>query len=168
MFCLKRIFTLLFFTSVAAFAQTSEISVGSSTAGQRTQQGGYFDYSEPESMNIKVSVWGYVKYPGKYLIPAGSTVNDLLSYAGGPADDGEINRLRLFKSEGDSAELVNVAYKDFIHGDEYKKTVSLSPKLEAGNILIVPGEPRMHFRDYLSMTLSVTSALISLAILLFK
>ena len=41
------------------------------------------------------------------------------------------------------------------------------PKLMAGDILIVPGAPRLYFRDYFSIGLSIFSALTSLVILIF-
>ncbi len=42
---------------------------------RRNIYGGYYDYSDPESINIKVSVWGFVKYPGRYVIPEQTTVS---------------------------------------------------------------------------------------------
>ena len=49
-----------------------------------SQQGGYYNYGDKDRVNIEVNIWGYVKFPGKYLIPKGSTVMDLISYSGGP------------------------------------------------------------------------------------
>ena len=74
---------LILFTSFS-FAQ-NDIQVGSNIDQQRiNSSGALFDYSDPTTVNIKVAVWGFVKYPGRYIIPAYSNVNDLLSYAGGP------------------------------------------------------------------------------------
>ena len=69
--------------SITLFAQ-DDLQVGKSIGQFYQNQGAFFDYSDPESVNIKVSVWGFVKYPGKYIIPHYSNAYDLLSYAGGP------------------------------------------------------------------------------------
>ena len=71
----------------SSFAQDKDVQIGSSLNPRIQSQGGFFDYSDPEAVNIKVSVWGFVKYPGKYVIPEYSNLSDLLSYAGGPTDE---------------------------------------------------------------------------------
>ena len=45
------------------------------------------------AINIKVSVWGYVARPGKYIVPDYTTVSDLLSFAGGPNQNAEMDDL---------------------------------------------------------------------------
>ena len=42
------------------------------------------------------------------------------------------------------------------------------PQLQAGDILVVPTSPKYFFREWLSIGLSIFSALISLAILLTR
>jgi hypothetical protein len=59
-----------------SFSQTGDIRIGSNPV-DRYPHGGYFDFSEPDAVNIKVSVWGYVRYPGKYLLPNYSNIRDL-------------------------------------------------------------------------------------------
>ena len=66
-------------------AQIKDYELGADVLGMRYQpQGGYFNYSDPEAVNVKVAVWGWVRYPGKYTVPVYTTVSDLLSFAGGP------------------------------------------------------------------------------------
>ncbi len=61
-------------------AQIKDYELGADVAGMRfAPQGGYFNYSDPEAVNIKVAVWGWVRYPGKYTVPSYTTVSDLLS-----------------------------------------------------------------------------------------
>ena len=48
-----------------------DIQIGS--LGTRSgQQGGLFDYSNPSTINIKVQLWGYVRFPGFYIVPSGT------------------------------------------------------------------------------------------------
>ena len=83
---MKNIFLIslfLIFAVLTSFAQ-DDVQIGSSFKNKTQSQGGLFDYSDPSGFNIKVQLWGYVKYPGYYVVPANSNLNDILSYAGGP------------------------------------------------------------------------------------
>lgn len=149
-------------------AQTDDVQVGSSLLQRYQTQGAFYDYSDPDGLNIKVSVWGFVKYPGRYIIPANTNVNELLSYAGGPTDDSQLERMSLIRTNEDSSQtVIELKYNDILF-DEKMKVLSSPPQVAAGDILIVPGEPRLYFRDYLTITLSVVSTLISLSILILN
>ncbi len=144
------------------------MQVGSNTNQLRQNQGALYDYSDPSSINIKVSVWGFVKYPGKYIIPVGSSVYDLLSYAGGPTEDAHLDDLRIFNTDEDSSQsMVKFNYNDLLW-DENLKEFKSAPDLNAGDILLVPGSQRLYFKDYLQIGLSVFSALVSLSILILN
>lgn len=159
---------IIIFISTISFAQNSELQVGSNSNQLRQNQGALYDYSDPSSINIKVSVWGFVKYPGKYIIPVGSSVYDLLSYAGGPTEDAHMDDLRIFKTDEDSSQsMVKFNYNDLLW-DENLKEFKTAPDLNAGDILLVPGSQRLYFKDYLQIGLSVFSALVSLSILILN
>ncbi len=163
-----RTLILSLFFSMMIFAQNSELQVGSNTNQLRQNQGAFYDYSDPTTLNIKVSVWGFVKYPGKYVIPMESNVYDLLSYAGGPSEDAHLYDLRIFRTlEDSSREMVKFNYNDLLW-DENLKEFKNAPGLAAGDILLVPGSQRLYFKDYLQIGLSVFSALISLSILILN
>jgi protein involved in polysaccharide export with SLBB domain len=164
----KLLFTLLFTFSVLAFGQNGDIQIGSSMNQLRQSQGALYDYSDPESVNIRVSVWGFVKFPGKYIIPINSTVNDLLSFSGGPTDDAHLTKLKVIRMAEDSSQMViNLNYEDILWDKEIR-FFSNNQQITAGDILVVPGEQRLYFRDYLSLSLSVVSTLISLSILILN
>ena len=162
---------LLLFVIIAincSFAQDKDVQIGSGLNPRMQSQGGYFDYSDPEAVNIKVSVWGFVKYPGKYVIPEYSSLSDLLSYAGGPTDDAHLDDLRLFRTKPDSTqELMKFDYNDLLWEDNLTKEIK-NPKLQAGDMLMVAGTQRLYARDYVTLTVSVLSALISLSILVLN
>ena len=160
------VFILLLMFSLPLFAQNSDVQIGSSLNQLRTPTAGaFFDYSDPSAVNIKVAVWGFVRYPGKYIIPAYSTVNDLLSYAGGPTDEARLQEMRIIRTNADSSQsIVPLNYKDILFNLNIKNNPE-SPILHAGDVLMVSGEPRLYFKDYLSIGLSVVSTLISIATL---
>ena len=135
-----------------------------------TQSGGLFNYGEKDKVNIEVSLWGYVKYPGKYIIPQGSTLVDLVSYAGGPTVDAKLDNIRLFRPKNDSLnitedEMIKIDYNDIFWLDKVTFKKNRNIIMKPGDILVFPGEPRLFFKDNISIILSVASVLISLAIL---
>ena len=150
-------------------AQTTDYELGAAPQTQFKQQGGYFDYSDPRTMNIKVAVWGYVRYPGKYIVPIQTNPNDLLSLAGGPTTDAELEDLRIYRLDSDSLQqMIKFDLNDLLWEKNLKSSRVIIPALEAGDILLVPGAPRYFFKDWLSIGLSIFSAIISLAILLTR
>lgn len=160
----------LLLISTSGFAQVKDYELGSSLMNGRTNtQGGYFDYSEPLSINIKVSVWGFVKYPGRYFVPINTTVTDLLSLAGGPTDDAHLEDLRIYRVLKDGTnELHTFSYNDLLWSDSLEFSQRQIPNLIASDVLVIPGSPRLYFKDWASLTLSVISVLISLSILILR
>jgi len=129
-------------------------------------QGGLFDFSDPSSLNIKVSVWGFVKFPGKYVIPVYSKINDLISYAGGPTEEARLEEMRIVRTDSISSKQIifNLNYNDYLMDPKYSIDSS-TQSLKAGDVLLVSGSPRFYLHDYLTTILSLVSVLISLIIL---
>jgi hypothetical protein len=134
------------------------------------QNGAFFNFGDKDKVNIEVNVWGYVRYPGKYIVPKGTTLLDLISYSGGFNVDTKITDIRLYRPKNDSIStgkdrIINLNYSDLWETDnESKQKENIT--LLAGDILIVPGSPKLFFKDNLSIVLSVSSTVISIAILL--
>ncbi len=165
-------FTLLAFFILLAIKFTyaqNDVQLGSGISPRLYQtNAGLFDYSDPAAVNIKVAVWGFVRYPGKYIVPGYSNVNDLLSYSGGPTDAARLEDLRIIRINPDSSEtIIPLNYKDLLFNSDVTK-IKGSPQLKAGDVLLVSGEPRLYFTNYLQIALSIASTLISLSILLIN
>jgi len=148
------------------FAQ-EDIQIGKSLNSATHSAGAFYDYSNPDAINIKVQVWGYVKYPGQYIIPATSGVNDLISLAGGPTEDANVDDLKLFRINPDSTQtIIKFNYSNLLWNNSGLSEPISIPKLHAGDILLVPGSPKWYLRDYLGLVLSIVSTLASIATLL--
>ena len=155
---------LKFYTSI--FSQ-DDIQIGS--VGTRTgQAGGLYDYSNPSSINIKVQLWGYVRYPGYYIVPAGISLNELISFAGGPNDDARLDDIRVTKiKKGVQTKIIKYNYNDMMWEDEIQTQISYV-SLEAGDIIVVPGEPRYFARDDIAFYLGIVTTLASLTALILS
>jgi len=135
--------------------------------------GAFYNYAQKNKVNIEVNIWGYVQKPGKYLVPKGVTVQDLISYAGGPLTDANLDEIRLFRPKNDSLYItsdliINLDYNDLFWEDNVNPKDKKNPVLLPGDILIFPGEPRLFFKENLSIILSISSVLISLGILVLS
>lgn len=160
---------VLLLISDLGFSQVRDYELGSVSNSRRGSFGGFYDYSDPESINIKVSVWGFVKYPGRYFIPDRTTILDLMSFVGGPLDDSNLDELRIYRLDENNNEIMlPVDYNDVMWEENLDSKYRKVPDLKASDILVVPGEPRLYFMDWFSIGLSVFSALISLTILILN
>ena len=157
---------VFFLNPIYLNAQDKDYQIGKDPNYLRQTTGGYYDYSDPNGINIKVAAWGYVKYPGRYVIPVRSDIKDLISYSGGINDDAFLDDLRIYRIEKDSTQLLlKFNYEDLWWGENWRPDIDLS-RLQAGDVLIVPGRPRLYWENYFSIVLSSLGFLISLATLI--
>lgn len=113
-----------------------------------------------------MAVWGYVKYPGRYVIPIRSDIISLLSYAGGINDNAYLDKLRIYRIDKDSTQrMIKFNYDDLWWNDKLSKNLNLS-KMQASDVLIVPGRNRLYWENYLTLILSSLGFLISIATLI--
>lgn len=160
------LFSFIFLNSF--LSAQDKYQIGSDSKNLRQTQGGYFDYSDPSGVNIKVQLWGYVKYPGYYLVPINSTISELFSYAGGPLVDAKLDDIRILKTLEDSTIIMNrLNYNDLMWEESLSKPIDF-PKLSAGDVIVVPGEPRYFVRQDISFYLSILTAVISSAALIIS
>ncbi|NUN09657.1 MAG: SLBB domain-containing protein, partial [Ignavibacteriaceae bacterium] len=114
--------------------------------------------------NMKVQIWGNVQFPGLYLLSEKTTVIEVISLAGGPQPSADLDDMRVFRMKPDSTyEMINFNYNDLLWNDKLEK-VTPAPKLLPGDIILLPGEPRLYWREYLSLGLSVMSTLLSITL----
>ena len=157
---LLLLFSFLVIISSNSFSQITNQELG---RGARIGQEGLYDFSDPGAINIKVSVWGYVSRPGKYIIPDYSTVIDLLSFAGGPSQDSQTDDLRIYRKLDDGTETIfKFSFDDIMWGDGIEVKHRNLPHLKPGDIMIVPGSPRLFFTDWFRIGLEIFSAVISI------
>lgn len=165
----KLIIFLFFIASLSVFSQVKDYEIGVSPSDRVPRHGGLYDYSDPSGVNMKVAVWGFMRYPGRYIVPVNTTVADLLSFAGGPSDDANLEDIRLYRVLADSTQMMmRIDYNALLWEPTLNERKKYIPELRGGDILLVPGAPRLYFKDWFSITLSVISTLISLTILVLN
>src|ERR1035437_700635 len=162
---LLTVILLLTVLSANLFAQ-EDIQIGKSLKGN-SSGAAFYDYSDPGDINIKVIVWGYVRFPGQFIIPSSNNVNNLLALAGGPLQDANMDGLKLFRINPDSSQtIIKFNYSDLLWNNSGLSEPLKIPKLQAGDILLVPGSPKWFLKDYIGLVLSIVATLASIATLL--
>lgn len=141
------------------FAQITDVELGKGSFSRS----GLYDFSDPGAINVKVAVWGYVSRPGKYVVPDYTTVSDLLSYAGGPYQDAEMDDLRIYRTlDNGQEEMIKFSYNDIMWENNLSSKIRIKPELKASDILIVPGSPRYFFRDWFNIGMQVFSVVLTI------
>ncbi len=85
---------------------------------------------------VPINIWGFVRYPGQYMVPNRTDLLSLISYAGGPTDAANISKIRLVRSDEKEGNIVwNVNIKKYLKTGDQR----LIPILKAGDTIIVKG-----------------------------
>jgi len=147
----NRVFILVFVV-VHIFVMTGETNAQVDTrVGEfETKKIGqnYFNYSDPEKINIEVIVLGGVKSPGKYLVPEGTTFLDIMSLTGGLINDrigDNIKFIRPSEKKGNFKDdkVILLKYADLYKDDAVSVIDKVNPVLQPGDIIAVPLKPEM-------------------------
>lgn len=167
---IKFFLSLFFVITVHSFLYSQDdILIGSQSRNANSRyNGGVYDYSDPSEINIKVAVWGYVRFPGYYIIPDNCSIIDLISRAGGPTEDANLDDIRVTKiKSGTKSVMYKYNYNDMLWEDDLKAEIDYV-QIEAGDVISVPGEPRYFGRENFQFFFSIFTSLATLAILIFS
>ncbi|MBI5403585.1 MAG: SLBB domain-containing protein [Ignavibacteriae bacterium] len=162
-------FLLVLFLSANLFSQVKNERIGEEDI---TKYGtNYYNYSDKDKVNIEVSVWGFVKSPGKYLIPMGSTFVDLFTLSGGPQNEAKLNNIRIVRLKNDSLKVEEdkvfvLDYHDYLWEDKIQNVSKTNPVLYPGDIILIPGKSKSEFKENFSLVLTAITTLTSVAVLL--
>ncbi|KAA0210394.1 MAG: SLBB domain-containing protein [Ignavibacteriaceae bacterium] len=128
----------------------------------------YYNYADPDKVNIEVIIMGGIKNPGKYLVPKGTTLIDFLSLAGNPVDEELYRNIKLIRPENKEGELNVSNVKIFNYEDLFDKEKSgsysnINPQMQPGDIVVMQIKPDKTFWDYTKDVLVILTPLIALA-----
>jgi protein involved in polysaccharide export with SLBB domain len=164
---MKRIllFTLFIFTVSKASAQgDSDLILGKTS---KFTTAAVYNLSDPLGINIEVNLWGFVRYPGRYIVPVTTTFTDIMSYAGGPTENSNLEEIRILRvknnSNGKKTELIKLNYENLMW-DELKPSGDINnPTLKAGDVILVMEKQRYTFRENLSFYLPILTSILTVA-----
>lgn len=128
---------------------------------------GFVRIAEPGQLADTLNVWGDVSAPGRYIVPRGTTVHELISYArgatrqrGGQDQNLDWNKLRVeinISSYNNSRQSETVENFTYRYNEPYPAELR-DYELENDDILSVEMKRRPNFLDYLRVFSTVVSA----------
>lgn len=131
----------------------------------------YFNYSDPEKINIEVIVLGGVKSPGKYLVPEGTTFLDIMSLTGGLINDRIGDNIKFIRPSEKSGKLkddkvILLKYADLYKDDALPVVDKVNPVLQPGDVIAVPLIPEKTTWENVKDILYVVTPLVSIGTLI--
>jgi hypothetical protein len=163
-----KILTIILFFTCSVFAQ-NDTRVGEEEIKKIGIN--YFNYSDPDKINIEVIVLGGVRNPGKYLIPKGTTVIDILGLAGNMLREETADNIKLIRNAMQGEKLtdnnvITLKYRDLFKDDPLTSVNKYNPVLIPGDILIIPIPPTKTFWDYVLDVSTLITPFVSIATLI--
>lgn len=152
------------------------VAQGGGTFGGGTSQsststssnGSYYEYSIGSGLKISVNLWGFVRSPGRYVVPSSTTLVQLLSFGGGPVAEARLNDIKIIRDESVDSTIVEKIL--VMNLELFQKTgdANQNPTLYPGDTIIVPGSALSVFQLYFGIfrdILIVVTSVISIALL---
>lgn len=124
----------------------------------------FYDLSDPTGVNMDVNVWGYVRFPGRYRVEVKTTFIDILSFAGGPTDESNIEEIRILRNTGDSSKkpsIIKLNYDDLLWGENISSHPKLNPVLQSGDVILVLKQKRYTFREDIGFYLPIITTIVT-------
>ena len=131
----------------------------------------YFNYSDPDKINIEIIVLGGVKAPGKYLVPEGSTFLDVMSLTGGLINDRIGDNIKFIRPSEKNGKLkddkvILLKYADLYKDDSIAVVSKNNPILQPGDVIAVPLKPEMTTWETIKDILYIITPLVSIGTLI--
>jgi len=118
---------------------------------------------DEDQLKISVHVWGKVSAPGLYVVPRATDLVSLISYAGGPAPDADLSRVRIVRENGEPPRVMRVDVGKYMKTGEQE----LNPLLKPGDTVEI-GPNKLHGLSRVVQFIAQTAVIVSTYYLLFE
>ena len=119
---------------VASLGRAQGLERGVSTTQPSTATPAFFSIAKPGELTMQVNVWGLVNHPGRYEISITTDLLQLISLAGGPAPDADIDAVRVTRF---------LKTESGITRGEYTVDLSDLYRVKESNLILQPGDTIM-------------------------
>ena len=104
---------------------------GFSSGAPNAQAGAYYNVAKPGELTMQVNIWGFVHHPGRYEVSNNIDVVQLVSFAGGPAQDADMDDVRISRI---------VRRDGILTAKEIRINLEHLDRLDEAKILLRPGD----------------------------
>ena len=136
---------------------------------QKQPTAALYDLSNPTGVNIEVNIWGFVRFPGRYIVPIKTSFMDLMSYAGGPMESSNLKDIRIIRNPVNSSEkpkVIKLDYNDLFWEDKISNVSKTNPELQTGDVILILEERKYSFREDVAFFMPIFGALLSVVTLI--
>jgi hypothetical protein len=151
--------------SGTAGAQIIDPGTPPTTSSMSYPGGAYYNFSSGSGCDLSVSVWGYVRNPGRYKIPCETNLLELLSYCQLGNVEPYLWKVKIVRKGGaeNTNEIREVFEVDLAKYLTVKGTSMSTTELLLfpGDLVIVDGEPVFHY-DWLLRIAQIVTAIASI------
>ena len=156
---------LIFLAAGSAFAQSALVP---QSAPNTSTAPTYYSLAGQGGLVITVNLWGYVGKPGQYEVPSSTNLVQLISLAGGPTENAELDKVEIVRQtmQPDSTFKTEVIP---VNLQEFKAKGGQTPLLSPGDTIVVPGSSSESLRlvlAFLGPLFSLITALGTLILIL--
>ena len=102
-----------------------------SSATANAQAGSYYYVARSNEMTMQINIWGFVHNPGRYEVNTSTDLIQLLSYAGGPTNDADVEDVRISRI---------IRRDGVVTTKEIRINLKRLDRLEEAKILLQPGD----------------------------
>jgi len=140
------------------FAQNA--NSGISISMPNAQAGAYYNVAKPGELTMQVNIWGFVQHPGRYEV--GNTIDliQLLSFAGGPTQDADVEDIRISRIARRDGVLI--AKEIRINMKQLDKIDEAKLSLQPGDTVFIDHTSWVTWRDVVSVV--TTAAIVTAAV----
>jgi hypothetical protein len=155
------IIVLSIFLPTRVFAQEGGTFGGGTSQRTSTDGGSYYEYNLGGGLKIPVNLWGFVRNPGRYVVPSSTTLVQLISFGGGPTEQARMTDIKIIRDisvDSTIVEKVLVMNLELFqkNGDENQ-----NPILYPGDTIVIPGNALSAFQLYFGIIRDVILVVVS-------
>ena len=128
---------------------------------------GYFVIAKPLEVSMTVNIWGNVPAQGLYVVPVATDIIQLLSYAGAPKENANLDEVLLYRNISGKKEGTKLRTLRAINVNDMIEGKSDPLKLLPGDMIIVRKIPGITWQEF-AVIITTVSTVIVLALQIYS
>jgi len=120
----------------------------------------FYYISKPGELTMQINIWGSIHNPGRYEVPSSTDLIQLVSYAGGPNSDAQLDHVRVTRFKKKDGKIDKEQY--FLNLEDLYNIDQSKLVLYPGDTIFIDHSSWATFRDVL--TVVTTAAIITTAV----
>jgi len=140
-------------------------SAGSVTTGNAS--GSFYDYSKSGDVPMDISIWGFVRAPGRYRVPSYTKLMELISLAGGPSDRALLDQVKIVHDLTVDSTITQAMSVFDVEAYQTTGDPKLNPVLIHNDVIVVPGDSISDLNEILGIISNIVVVTVSVIGLVF-